>query len=382
MSEFKTVLSDGDLISGSFHRFLPDGCVCCREGAKMVLFVTGLCPRDCFYCPLSDDRKNRDVTFANERLILKGLDSDILKEAEAMNAKGTGITGGDPILKIQRTCGYISLLKNHFGQDHHIHLYTSLPADAGQIQMLADAGLDEIRFHPPYEMWDQLEGSVFEDAIQLAKNAGIIPGFEIPALCGAEHVADFAKKMDCFLNLNELEFSENNVAAMKDRGYSFIDNESNAVLGSLKIAKKICQKGGKINFCSSRYKDAVQLRLRLIRTAQKNARLFDEITSDGTVIYGKVQIRKSFLKEFITLLCDLEIPMDAYAVYDAEAGEDDGDFNEFDHFSRVEMAFGILEELCDIFVEDNISTFGDIQFWYLERYPFENGFVVESNRIF
>src|SRR3990172_2095039 len=35
---------------------LPVGCRQCTDGAKMVLFVTGLCSFHCFYCPVSDEK--------------------------------------------------------------------------------------------------------------------------------------------------------------------------------------------------------------------------------------------------------------------------------------------------------------------------------------
>ncbi|MDV0446536.1 hypothetical protein MsAg5_03810 [Methanosarcinaceae archaeon Ag5] len=368
MSNFES----DESISGSFARYLSDGCVCCQKGAKMVLFVTGRCHRDCFYCPLSDERKDRDVVFANERLVLS--DADVLAEAAAMNAEGTGITGGEPLLELDAVCRYISLLKDNFGSGHHIHLYTSVAADAGTIQKLAAAGLDEIRFHPPREDWRQLSGSDFEKSIRTAAAAGILAGIEIPALPGAVDVAVFAKSVDCFLNLNELEFSENNADAMKEHGFSLIDNESNAVSGSREIARQAFDVGGKVNFCSSRYKDAVQLRLRLIRTASQNARAFDEITSDGTVIYGKIKVQNEFLNDFVALLNDFEIPDEAYEIIESDGDADD--------YSVVETAIGIAEELAEIFREDSITDFGDIQFWAFERYPFTNGFVVESSRIY
>ncbi|WNY24919.1 radical SAM protein [Methanolapillus millepedarum] len=361
-----------DSNSGSFARFLSNGCVSCQKGAKMVLFVTGRCYRDCFYCPLSDERKDRDVVFANERPVY--LDEDILEEAESMNAEGTGITGGEPLLESGSVLHYISLLKSRFGPGHHIHLYTSIPADNDMIQKLAAAGLDEIRFHPPTEMWESLVGSDFEASIRTAQAAGISAGIEIPALPNAVDVAVFAKKIDCFLNLNELEFSENNADAMKEHGFSLIDNESNAVFGSREIARQAYEVGGKINFCASRYKDAVQLRLRLIRTAVSSARPFDEITADGTIIYGKLKIQSVFLNDFATFLEDLEVPAEAYEILDPDGNSDD--------FAVVETAAGIAEELAEIFREDEISDFGEVQFWLFERYPFSNGFVVESSRIY
>ena len=176
--------------------------------------------------------------------------------------------------------------------------------------------------------------------------------------------------------MNELEFSDTNAEALKKRGYVLKNDESNTVLGSAEIAENAfetgCQKAGdgcgKMNFCSSRYKDAVQLRLRLIRTAQKNARPFDEITEDGTIIYGRIDVAEPYLDAFAAFLEELELPKEAYAV-NAEK-------------QTVETAAGIAEELAAILNEEENSDFGSIKFWIIERYPFENGFLVGCDRIF
>ncbi|WNY22849.1 hypothetical protein MmiHf6_01340 [Methanimicrococcus hongohii] len=152
--------------SGSYSTFLPDGCLCCRKGAKMVLFVTGICRKTCFFCPLSVERKNKDVIFANERAVYS--DSDVLEEARSMNAEGTGITGGEPLLELERVIHYIHLLKNEFGKNHHIHLYTSTAPSENDLKELADAGLDEIRFHPPIEIWKKMSGSSYEKSLSAA----------------------------------------------------------------------------------------------------------------------------------------------------------------------------------------------------------------------
>jgi Uncharacterized conserved protein related to pyruvate formate-lyase activating enzyme len=152
--------------SGSYSRFLSEGCLCCRKGAKMVLFVTGLCGKDCFFCPLSESRKNIDITFANERLVLS--DSDVLDEVRSMNAEGTGITGGEPLLRLENVLHYISLLKKTFGRSHHIHMYTAMSPDDEILCRLAEAGLDEIRFHPPIEYWDRLSESFYGSSVAAA----------------------------------------------------------------------------------------------------------------------------------------------------------------------------------------------------------------------
>jgi pyruvate formate-lyase activating enzyme-like uncharacterized protein len=220
--------------TGSFSSYLSKGCRLCQEGATMVLFVTGLCPKSCFYCPLSEEKRGKDLVFANERSIKN--DDDILKETELMDALGTGITGGEPLLKIGEVLHYIQILKSSFGQDHHIHLYTSLSPDRQMLKKLADAGLDEIRLHPPQAIWGDLKHSPYADSLQHAKKLGIETGIEVPSIEGTEKVAVFAEYMGVFLNLNELEFSDTNSKALLKNGFFLESDTSNAVAGSDKYA--------------------------------------------------------------------------------------------------------------------------------------------------
>ena len=82
---------------------LSKGCVLCHQGAKMVLFVTGRCHRSCWYCPLSSERKGTDTVYANEHPV--DVPAQVIEEAENMSALGTGITGGEPLLCLDKVTG-------------------------------------------------------------------------------------------------------------------------------------------------------------------------------------------------------------------------------------------------------------------------------------
>lgn len=337
--------------SGSFYTYLPHGCQLCYEGAKMVLFVTGLCRKSCFYCPVSEKRMRKDVIFANERPVSS--DNDILVEARSMNALGTGITGGEPLLVPDRVIGYIQLLKASFGSEHHIHLYTAMSPGRVILKELKTAGLDEIRFHPQPEIWGRLPGSGFARSLDIAKELGIDAGFEIPSLPGSEQVTGFARDCDVFINLNELEFSQTNAEALKALGYSALDDESCRAAGSRNVAYSIIQQdpGSKAHFCSSRFKDAVQLRNRLLRTAHLSEREFDEVTPDGTLFYG---VMEGDVNGIIKMLGLLEVPGQLFEPRDG----------------KVELAWWVLEEIAPV-IGDRFRS------WYEECYPTYGMLVVE-----
>ncbi|WP_342304340.1 radical SAM protein [Methanolobus sp. ZRKC5] len=340
--------------SGSFSSFLSDGCKLCQQGAKMVLFVTGVCPKDCFYCPVSDERRTDD-TYANERKVLS--DQDVLEEARQMNALGTGITGGEPLLKMDRVIHYIKLLKKEFGAQHHIHMYTSIAPDRKTLNELSQAGLDEIRFHPPVELWGRMDTTSYADSINFAKELEMEAGIEIPSIEGADKMALFVEKVGCFLNLNELEFSDTNTDAMKAKGYTLRDDVSNAVIGSEEYATEIAQNCEMIHFCSSSYKDAVQLRNRLIRIAENTARPFDEISEDGTIYYGHIEcVTSDELKIVNNELLQMEVPPEMM-----ETAAD-----------GIDIAWWILED-----VAESIRT-PIRKLYILERYPLKDGLIVEK----
>lgn len=331
---------------GSFFNFLPEGCRLCYKGAKMVLFVTGMCGKNCFFCPVSNERREKDIIFANERRVCR--DEDLIEEAISMDALGTGITGGEPLLRLDRLIHYIKLLKNKFGRSHHIHLYTALSPERGILESLKKAGLDEIRFHLPMNLLQNINKTYYRVSITEAHRLGLSIGIEIPSISSdLAGIISLLKEVGGFLNLNELEFSETNIIELKKRGYEPVDDISCAAAGSKELAESI--KYDKLHFCSSRFKDAVQMRERFKRTAKQSARNFDEITEDGTLVYGIIEGNCE------KLLKEAGVQEDMYAK----------------QTNSFEIAWWIAENLAEELkkIGCNVSV--------IERYPVKNGLVVE-----
>ncbi len=312
----------------------------------MVLFVTGICGKNCFYCPVSNERREKDVIFANENRVQK--DEDLIDTAVSMEALGTGITGGEPLLRLERVIHYIKFLKNRFGKSHHIHLYTALSPNRGVLESLKNAGLDEIRFHPPPDLWANIGKSYYMNSITWAHELGISVGIEIPSIASDfSGILALLEKVDGFLNINELEFSETNVEELKKRGYAPVSDISSAAQGSKEVAEAL--KGEKIHFCSSGFKDAVQLRERFKRIAKKVSRDFDEITEDGTLVYGVIEGASP------DILKDAGVSDDMYAVME----------------DSIETTWWIASDLADDLKKIGRSA------WVIERYPMKDGMIVE-----
>ncbi len=273
----------------------------------MVLFVTGICGRGCFYCPYSLERQQKDVTFANERPVHS--DEDILQEVRTMRALGTGITGGEPLLYPDRTLHYIKLLKQEFGAEHHIHLYTGSQSvkTPRLFTRLKEAGLDEIRIHPLRRDWHKIRWAV---------KAGLTTGAEIPCLPdsleGMKRFALYVEKAGGrFLNLNELEFSEANYYAFLLRGLRIKENSLAAVQGSEETAHTFLEWARSnlnitVHYCPSTLKDRHQLRRRLFRRAENEAQPYEERTVEGTLIKASITKPRTTLNKLHILQGELQ----------------------------------------------------------------------------
>ncbi len=320
---------------------LPTGCKFCTRGSKMVLFVTGLCSASCFYCPLSAEKANKDVIFADETPVSD--DSDILEEVLAIGAEGAGISGGDPLCRLERTLHYIRLLKEQFGPDFHIHLYTSQSdAHMDVMKQLHEAGLDEIRFHPQRNDWSGIEA---------ARDVGLDVGLEIPVIPGQiERIKRVILRAQdyglSFVNLNELEASETNFENLVRRGYRLRSISSASILGSAETASEILKWGASnlerisLHFCTALFKDAIQMRNRLQRRLEHVKREFEEVDDDEPLlILGVIraphgsQLDSSMLRGIANILKqEFEVPDDLLNIDEMR--------------KRIEIAPWILDEIA------------------------------------
>ena len=276
-------LPTGNVVYGR----LPKGCQLCLRGRKSVIFVTGLCPRRCFYCPLSRERKSKDVVFVNELKV--GDVRDVVREVAVSLSTGASLTGGDPLVRPKRTLNILKLLKSEFGENFHVHLYTSgISATRDVLSDLVKAGLDEIRFHPPENLVTKLLDTIAPFAEKLDV------GFELPVLPnGEKELCKVIEKLEKtnikFVNLNELEFSETNYAALLQRGYQLAEDYI-ATKGSKETALKILhyarqhKLGLSVHYCPANSKDLFQTSLRLYRRGLVTAHYIDYLTDNGTIV--------------------------------------------------------------------------------------------------
>ena len=133
---------------------------------------------------------------------------------------------------------------------------------------------------------------------------------------------------------------------MQEAGYELQEGHMSAVDGSKDAILEEMADHERVYFCTSVFKDAAQHRNRLKRMAENIRRPFDEVTDDGTLVYGKTWLTAAELDA-------LGVPEEFYTV-------------KSDH---VEVAWWLLEEM----VEEGDAPKGEI----VEQYPTVDGTVVE-----
>jgi pyruvate formate-lyase activating enzyme-like uncharacterized protein len=94
------------------------------------------------------------------------------------------------------------------------------------------------------------------------------------------------------VNLNELEFSETNEDKLHERSYELDPSNGWGVRGSRAVAQRVVRDvklSIPVHYCSSRFKDGVQLKQRFHRRAERTRAPFALTTDDGTLVFGVVE---------------------------------------------------------------------------------------------
>lgn len=283
---------------------LPTGCRYCVKGEKLVLFISGICSRNCWYCSLSEKRKNKDLVLFNERQ--SNSIKDFIQEIKESKATSMGITGGDPLLFLDRTIKYAKIAKQKFGKSFHIHIY--LPTkfvNKNNLKKLSKY-IDEIRFNP--EMTSNNNKEVWNKDIEKIKLASLFwkkqnIGIELPMIPNKKKdYLDFILKLKDnigFVNLNEFELSETNMKIVVKKyklnsgGYTIKES----IKAGLWLINEIKKRKIKINIhlCTASLKNNFQFKNRL---KLHNILPFGHRTKEGMVeylvVYKKIKNKESY----------------------------------------------------------------------------------------
>ena len=329
-----------------------EGCIQCQLGSKLVLFITGECHWMCDYCPLSENRREIDWMFANERRVEVGDWDAVIEEARAMNATGAGITGGDPVMARERVLEACRRLKAEFGTGFHLHMYTSIPFRPAWAAEFAEAGLDEIRFH-----FLDLKPEKYSETMAACVEAGMLTGVEIP--CEPDKEEELMELLETmrdmpvqFLNLNELEITVGNHDNMEVRGFNLSDEITAGAAGSAEVATRMRDRvmaaqigspapfdgvtrepyGYHLKFCTATYKDSGQLRRRFLRRGEHTISPHEILTEDGTLVFGAIDCEAGDAADWIEEIHEETGLPRRFILFDEENG-------------RIELPLSMAEEL-------------------------------------
>lgn len=286
-----------------FHRTKPKlgalspGCVICGEGGWSCLFINGKCNCRCFYCPTSQDEIGAPVT----NRISFDKPSDYADYVQYFDFRGVSISGGEPLLTLDRTLKHLKAVRHKMGDSLHLWLYTNGTLLTREIvQQLKDEGLNEIRFDISAKEYDL-------EKLKMAVGQIPVVTVEIPAI--PEDMEKVASLLSVLydagvnhLNLHQLRLTPHNVVNLKSRNYTFLHGDKVTVLESelmvLKLMETALSKGVKlpINYCSYVYKHRFQRASARKRSAQFILKEHESLTESGFIrtmaLVGDAQVLK------------------------------------------------------------------------------------------
>jgi len=238
---------------------LSKGCQICGNGFWSCLFITNHCNANCFYCPAKQDY---DALPGTQSLDFNSPE-DYIEYLIKFGFKGASISGGEPLLYFDRSLDYVKKIRQSLPADFYIWLYTNgILADEKKLKLLADAGLNEIRF--------DIGATAYKlDKVKMAK--GIIPviSIEIPAVPEKigllkELLPQMMEAGVTNLHFHQLRLTKHNAPKLLEHQYTYLHGEKAVVLESELAALEIMAFSAQnnysigINYCNFQYKNRFQ----------------------------------------------------------------------------------------------------------------------------
>jgi uncharacterized protein len=304
-----------------YYLDISPGCRHCGEGTWSCLFINGKCNGNCFFCPSEQDETGEPIT----NTLLFTNPEDYLDYIEKFGIKGVSISGGEPLITIDKSISFLSAVTGRFGDGIHKWLYTNgILITEGILSRLKDAGLNEIRFNLVAQGYKL-------DKIKLASKYIDTVTVEIPAipedyerLCTL--LPQLVESGVKFLNLHQLRCTPYNFNKFRERGYTFLHGPDATVLESeltaLKVIKRAADSGVRlpINYCSFVYRNNFQRIRARERSAPYMTKPFEEITSAGMIRSISAIIPKEEADKIIAALREDNVP-DASFLYEPKSGK-------------------------------------------------------------
>lgn len=270
-------------------RNLSPGCRACMAGSWSCLFINSRCNAACFYCPSAQEEAAVPVT----NTIPFDRSDEYAAYVDRLGFTGVGISGGEPLLNLDRSVEYLDAVKRRLGDRVHTWLYTNglLLTEQGA-RRLRGSGLDELRV-------DISAVGYSLEAVSLAARVFPTVTVEIPAIPEDEGLLQglLPRLVDAgvaHLNLHQLKATPYNLKAFADRGYTFQHEEQLTVLGSelsaLRLLRRALDQGTPlpINYCSLAYK----MRFQKVAARQRGAALirrsYEDICQSGLLRQASV----------------------------------------------------------------------------------------------
>lgn len=263
---------------------LSPGCQICVAGQWSCLFINGKCNGNCFYCPTSQNEVGQPST----NTVIFPEPKEYVAYLRHFGFQGASISGGEPLLTLDKSVSFIRSIKKHFGEKIHVWLYTNgILATREVMQRLADAGLNEIRFDI---------GATGYSLRQIEHAVGIIRTVtvEIPAIPEErERLKNLLPSLHDtgvqHLNLHQLRLTPYNLPKLVARGYQLLHGEKVTVLDSELTALELLWHGKQnniklpINYCSFTYKNRFQSLAARRRNSLFIQKSYETLTENGFV---------------------------------------------------------------------------------------------------